>query len=504
MNLHHHINNPDSSGDVPLKRKRGRPRKYPKIDGEEDAYIPNIRNTNRNQVSVEHVQIPPGFERVNGNQHSQSEVENSSGDGMVGQVVSGAVDAEFDAGYLISVKIGNSDATLSGIAFKPGRYVPVSAENDVAPGFPMIQRNVIPFRSGTHTQAQSCHLKEKRERVNINRNETHKVNGSLSVSQVPRAAVGSSNLTTSQGKNMPSVAEQTTDPLTRGNVVPIALPPDNSSNVVPVNNQQPQVMTQASQGSVSSVAKEIPSDGNQVPSSQIHPLTRGKAVPIVLSAGNSSNVAPVHQPPQVMTQVSLGSVSSITKEIPAHGNQVPSSQTHPLTRGNNVVPVVLPPCNSSNVMPVSNQPPQVMNQASLRSVFGFTKEIPADGNQMPSSQTQTSQNTLPRGVQNEDATHDQNSADAMKEAEAKSMILPDMPLEKLVIEVIKRVPVPSDSIDTETDNSKSGGEIPTKDFSSRPEDKVNEIDPPILFTGARQTNWSQGTFCINHGTFGDS
>ena len=48
----------------------------------------------------------------------------------VGQAVTAVVESEFDDGYVITGKIGNSD--LRGVLFKPGHYAPVTAENDVA------------------------------------------------------------------------------------------------------------------------------------------------------------------------------------------------------------------------------------------------------------------------------------------------------------------------------------------------------------------------------------
>ncbi|EPS67288.1 hypothetical protein M569_07491, partial [Genlisea aurea] len=64
---------------------------------------------------------------------------------VVGQPVSGFVEASFDAGYLLTVKIGNTSPALRGIVFKPGHFVPVTAENDVAPHLQMIRRNEVDF-----------------------------------------------------------------------------------------------------------------------------------------------------------------------------------------------------------------------------------------------------------------------------------------------------------------------------------------------------------------------
>ncbi|KAJ0809898.1 hypothetical protein HanPI659440_Chr01g0020511 [Helianthus annuus] len=64
---------------------------------------------------------------------------------MVGQTVTGVVEATFDAGYLLAVRIGNSKITLRGAVFKPGHTAPVTPENDVAPHVEMIKRTEIPF-----------------------------------------------------------------------------------------------------------------------------------------------------------------------------------------------------------------------------------------------------------------------------------------------------------------------------------------------------------------------
>lgn len=362
MDQQNQNNTPDGSGDVPLKRKRGRPRKYPRPDSEESSYILSSQSKKQNPVRVEQAPVPPGFERVNGNQQLQRGQENDSNDGMVGQVVYGIIEAVFDAGYLLSVRVGDSDTNLRGLIFKPGRYIPISPENDVAPGVPMIQRNDVPFPSRT-TQVQTPLPKEKNEQpVNVYRIETPTVNGSPSVPQVPRGTVGSSNLvaSASSGKNVPSVAGPTTHQLFRGNMVPVLLQPNNFSNGLPVSNQPAQV-------------------------------------------------API----------SLGSGVIVDKDIPVDGN-------HTLT-----------------------------------------------------SHAQTSQNTLP-SVQSEGAAHYQSSSNVPIEDEAKSMRTPSAPFEHLVTEVVKRIQAPSDAMDIETDNSKSGDSTLVKDPSTRQEDKVNDMDQPVL------------------------
>ncbi|KAK4344011.1 hypothetical protein RND71_037105 [Anisodus tanguticus] len=62
---------------------------------------------------------------------------------MIGQAVTGVIEATLDAGYVLSVRIGDSNTNFRGIVFKPGHFDPVTAENDVAPNVQMIKRNDI-------------------------------------------------------------------------------------------------------------------------------------------------------------------------------------------------------------------------------------------------------------------------------------------------------------------------------------------------------------------------
>ncbi|XP_021887395.1 uncharacterized protein LOC110806771 [Carica papaya] len=114
--------------DLPMKRKRGRPRKdenlaqaenKPVIAGS-DAEIKNKQNTDTN---------------------------NAVADDMVGQVVTGVIDGTFDAGYLLNVKVGDTDTHLRGLVFLPGRFAPITPANDVAPYATMYKRRDIPIPS---------------------------------------------------------------------------------------------------------------------------------------------------------------------------------------------------------------------------------------------------------------------------------------------------------------------------------------------------------------------
>ncbi|CAH8363437.1 unnamed protein product [Eruca vesicaria subsp. sativa] len=107
-------NNHTTSAYFMVKRKRGRPRKHHKPD-----------DSNNHS--------PPGFSR---SQHQSLQI-----DAMVGQHVTGVIEAAFDDGFLLSVKVGDSDTMLRGVVFKPGHFHPVSTDNDVAPHVPMIRRD---------------------------------------------------------------------------------------------------------------------------------------------------------------------------------------------------------------------------------------------------------------------------------------------------------------------------------------------------------------------------
>ncbi|KAF9666995.1 hypothetical protein SADUNF_Sadunf16G0286900 [Salix dunnii] len=204
-------NNPDASAIVPLKRRRGRPRKYPKleVDHEVNAHVPGIQNPNRG----ENAHAPQGFGVVNGNQPCQAGPVSNAIDDMIGQSVYGVIEATFDAGYLLNVRAGDTETTLRGVVFKPGHYVPVNPENDIAPDVPMIRRNEIPLTRESNTQA---HTRKPGPR------------GRNGTAHADRAA----NPIGSKGKQVFSVVPQTPT-ISRGNVVPVVLQPVNLSNDAP-------------------------------------------------------------------------------------------------------------------------------------------------------------------------------------------------------------------------------------------------------------------------------
>ncbi|KAK1360796.1 AT hook, DNA-binding motif-containing protein [Heracleum sosnowskyi] len=129
-------NNSYASAGLPIKRKRGRPRK------DKSLYrVASVRpRTHENVHRVENAIVSPGASVFKGDHVNQ--VEDTSS-GLVGQAVSGVVESVFDAGYLLAVKIGNSNITLRGVVFKPGQYAPITSANDVAPRVQAIKRNEI-------------------------------------------------------------------------------------------------------------------------------------------------------------------------------------------------------------------------------------------------------------------------------------------------------------------------------------------------------------------------
>lgn len=235
MNQQQQASNSFSPADFPLKRKRGRPRKdKSQTPGKSTSYMPPKKEQSQNRG--ENAPVPPGFEQeqANGKQrHSVDTVDdnnnnsndNNKEDSMVGQVVTGVIEASFEAGYLLSVRVGESDTSLRGIVFKPGHYVPVSAENDVAPSLQMIRRNEVPFPSVKHGQKR-----RGRQRSD------HHSNGSPSCNQLTRV----------RSRQMPIVAVQTPHHLVgaRGTVVPVVLQPVNLSNGAAPVVEAPRVASQ--------------------------------------------------------------------------------------------------------------------------------------------------------------------------------------------------------------------------------------------------------------------
>ncbi|XP_012091366.1 uncharacterized protein LOC105649351 isoform X2 [Jatropha curcas] len=114
-----------SPSDPPLKRKRGRPRKDESLVQVENVPAMPVADMKKNKQCVD----TPG----------------TVADEMVGQVVSGVIEGSFDAGYLLKVKVGDTDTHLRGVVFLPGRFTPISASNDIAPQAKMYRRTEMPI-----------------------------------------------------------------------------------------------------------------------------------------------------------------------------------------------------------------------------------------------------------------------------------------------------------------------------------------------------------------------
>ncbi|KAJ6893019.1 hypothetical protein NC652_027122 [Populus alba x Populus x berolinensis] len=109
--------------DPPMKRKRGRPRKdESSVLGEKTPVMSESDNMKENK-----------------------ETTGTTGANMVGQVITGVIGGLFDAGYLVKVKVGDSETPLRGLVFLPSRFIPITAANDVAPQAKKNRRADIPI-----------------------------------------------------------------------------------------------------------------------------------------------------------------------------------------------------------------------------------------------------------------------------------------------------------------------------------------------------------------------
>lgn len=70
---------------------------------------------------------------------------------LVGKVVTGVIEGSFDAGYLLNVKVKDSDTQLRGLVFIRGRVTPITPENDVAPLVKMYGREDIKNNQTDHS-----------------------------------------------------------------------------------------------------------------------------------------------------------------------------------------------------------------------------------------------------------------------------------------------------------------------------------------------------------------
>ncbi|KAJ6293255.1 hypothetical protein OIU78_025277 [Salix suchowensis] len=174
-------NKPGASAIIPLKRQRGRPRKYPKLEVHHkgNAHVPRDQNPNRRENAH-----AVGFGGVNGKQPHQVDPVNDANDSMIGQSVHGIIEATFDAGYLLNVRVS-----------------------------PMIRRNEIPLPRESNTKADCCNPGPR------------DMNGTAQAGQAANPAG-------SKGKQVLPVVPQT-PVMSRGNSVPVVLQPVNLSSGAP-------------------------------------------------------------------------------------------------------------------------------------------------------------------------------------------------------------------------------------------------------------------------------
>ncbi|XP_057969460.1 protein METABOLIC NETWORK MODULATOR 1 [Malania oleifera] len=293
MNQKNQGNSHVALGNVPVKRKRGRPRKNQVLNHGENALVPS-RDPSLNLG--QNAPVPPGFELVNGNQPQQADPVDDINGITVGQVVSGVIDSIFDAGYLLTVRVGDdSDTALRGVVFKPGHFVPISAQNDVVPHIQMIRRNEIPLSTVINSQVQ-CHNPRSTGRaeqhVNLMRKETTNLSNEISsTNHVPRVVERAANVSASKGKQVSSVVAQPARPVaSRGTVVPVVLQPVCLSNGIPPANQMPPVTT------TQAAAHMVASKGKQVPVATLQSVHQSNgSVPANQMLTDSSQPQSIHQ-----------------------------------------------------------------------------------------------------------------------------------------------------------------------------------------------------------------
>ncbi|KAL8103952.1 hypothetical protein AgCh_028243 [Apium graveolens] len=114
---------------LPVKRKRGRPRKDENLVKKDNSQL----------------HVTPASDVFEKNQVADLNQHNDGDNNMVGKVVSGVIEACFESGYLLSVKVGNSSTLLRGVVFQPGKVSPVTPINDIAPNAKMYKRQDIPI-----------------------------------------------------------------------------------------------------------------------------------------------------------------------------------------------------------------------------------------------------------------------------------------------------------------------------------------------------------------------
>ncbi|PHU22401.1 hypothetical protein BC332_07508 [Capsicum chinense] len=265
---------------LPVKRGRGRPRK----------------DNNLKRVKTAH--FSPGFVQTKEIRPQQIDTVNVANDGMIGQAVTGVVETAFDAGYLLSVRIGDSNTNFRGIVFKPGHFDPVTAENDVAPHVPMIKRNDIHLPIRNQVQVHGQDLSLVRSQLNV----------------LPSTTALSGHLVGA-----------------RGAVVPVVLQPVNLTNGFPPTMQVPPVSSQAahmtalkerSLQTVSALAT-LPPDGSLIEVTKgieaSHKLSAEKLSVLLERDIGDMNELPSVEPSDSMNSPLPTKITSVSKPLMNYG-----------------------------------------------------------------------------------------------------------------------------------------------------------------------------------------
>eukprot|EP01018_Ginkgo_biloba_P016415 Gb_29505 [translate_table: standard] len=119
----------DTTG-LSSRKKRGRPRKS------DTVLLPG---------EITALGVMPSYDgkskkpRNTDNDGSHSAHGNNS---LIGQPVHGVLDGSFDAGYLITVRVGDTDTVFRGVVFGPGLSIPPSKITDIAPKVKTTSREV--------------------------------------------------------------------------------------------------------------------------------------------------------------------------------------------------------------------------------------------------------------------------------------------------------------------------------------------------------------------------
>ncbi|MCL7041751.1 hypothetical protein MKW94_019363 [Papaver nudicaule] len=168
---------------VPVKRKRGRPRKNENVPREVKENVsdsvPDVVKRNRRR----------------------RDRKASSVDPMVGQVVTGVLDGSFDAGYLLTVRVGDTNRILKGIVFEPRLSVPVSDANDIAPQVKMVKRIHVSLDKPAPPNDYATNQYKQRSRSSGNLPPRNEVS-------IPRNEVSIPTKVALPAKQLPQVASQ--------------------------------------------------------------------------------------------------------------------------------------------------------------------------------------------------------------------------------------------------------------------------------------------------------